>query len=389
MVRPFYRNIRLLILTIVMIIAWGISSFQSLPRQEDPELMDRAVVIQTAYPGANAERVEALVTEPLEAELSEIKEIKTLESDSRVGFSTVIIELVDQITDPEPIWSKVRDKMGDADLQFPSGSAEPELHEFRIKAYTIIASLTWNLPDQPNYAILRRYAEELEVLMRGIQGTEEVETFGEPNEEILVEISAPSLVAVGLSPQALSEQVALNDAKVSAGRLRTPEQDVAIEVESELETLEQIRRIPIQSDSGQFTRLGDIAQVHRGIRQPPTDLVLVSGKPAIVLGSLMKSGLRIDRWATDVRQELDTFRDRLPQGMSLDVIFDQSNYVEDRISTLISNLSLGAGLVMAEHLAVMAKMVLMFQQVEVEVELFVVAVVLHSAVLSLSIGVLI
>ncbi|WP_413162199.1 efflux RND transporter permease subunit [Capilliphycus salinus ALCB114379] len=353
MVRPFYRNIRLLILTIVMIIAWGVSSFQSLPRQEDPELISRIAVVKTAYPGANAERVEALVTEPLEAELSEIEAIKVIKSDSRVGFSTVSIELVDEITDPQPIWSKVRDEMDEASLQFPPGAAEPELDEAKIKAYTVIASLTWNLPDQPNYAILRRYAEELEVLMRGVKGTEEVETFGEPNEEILVEISAPSLVAVGLSPQALSQQVALNDAKVSAGQLRTNQQEVAIEVESELKTLEQIRQIPIQTNSGQFTRLGDIAQVNRGIQQPPTDLALVSGKPAIVLGVLMKSGLRIDHWARDVRQELDAFRDRLPQGISLDAIFDQSNYVEDRIGTLISNLVLGAGLVVAVALVAM------------------------------------
>ncbi|MGB7445289.1 MAG: efflux RND transporter permease subunit [Coleofasciculaceae cyanobacterium] len=348
MVRPFYRNIRLLILTIVMITAWGISSFQALPRQEDPELVARTAVVKTAYPGANAERVEAQVSEVLEAELSEIEEIKTLESDSRIGFSTVLVELVDQVTDTQPVWSKVRDELDDASAQFPPGAREPELDEAKVKAYTLITSLTWNLAGEPNYAILRRYAEELAVLMRGIQGTEEVELFGNPNEEIVVEVNGPDLVAVGLSAQQLANQVNLSDAKVTAGQLRSPQQNLAIEVESELETLEQIRQIPIQtSTSGQFTRLGDIAQVNRGIQQPPTDLALVSGKPAVVLGVLIKSGLRIDYWAKDVRQQLDAFRDRLPQGVSLDLIFDQSGYVEERISTLLSNLLFGAVLVVA------------------------------------------
>ena len=97
MVKPFYRNIRLLILTFILIIAWGISSFESLPRQEDPELVSRIAVVKTAFPGASAERVEALVTEVLEAEIAEIKEIETLESNSRVGFSTVTVELVDSV----------------------------------------------------------------------------------------------------------------------------------------------------------------------------------------------------------------------------------------------------------------------------------------------------
>ncbi|MBE9169999.1 efflux RND transporter permease subunit [Pleurocapsales cyanobacterium LEGE 06147] len=353
MVRHFYRNIRLLILTVVLIIAWGISSFQSLPRQEDPELIARTAVVKTAFPGANAERVEALVTEVLEAEIAEIEEIEVIESDSRVGFSTISVELLDSVTDAQPIWSKVRDKIDDAVALFPPGAGIPELDEAKIKAYTAIASITWNLPGEPNYAVLRRYAEELAVIIRDIEGTEEVETFGEPNEEILVEIDAPELVAVGLSPQELAKQINLSDAKSSAGQLRTEQQEVAIEVESQLETLEQIRRIPIQTDSGQFTRLSDLALVSRGVRQPPTDLALVSGKPAVVLGVLMKSGLRIDHWAKDVREQLDNFRDRLPQGISLDLIFDQSGYVEERIGTLISNLVFGAVLVVAVSLVAM------------------------------------
>ena len=346
MVRPFYQNIRLLILTIVMLLAWGFSSFQALPRQEDPELIARIAAVQTAFPGASAERVEALVTTVLEAELSEIEAIKVLESDSRVGFSTVLIELVDSVKHAQPIWAKVRDEMDDAAAQFPPGVATPELEESFVKAYTAIASLTWNLPGEPNYAVLRRYAEELGVIMRGINGTEEVEFFGAPDEEVVVEIDAPTLVGVGLSPQQLARQISLSDAKVTAGQLRSPEQDLAIEVESELETIEQIRQLPVQFSSGQFTRLSDIARVRRGVRHPLSDQVLVSGKPAVVLGVMMESGLRIDQWAAMVHQELAAFSDRLPQGVSLDLIFDQSQYVENRISTLIMNLLFGATLVL-------------------------------------------
>ncbi|MGB3573497.1 MAG: efflux RND transporter permease subunit, partial [Phormidesmis sp.] len=75
MVKYFYTNTRLLILTIVLILAWGLLSFQALPRQEDPELVSRVAVVQTAYPGADAERVESLVTEVIEAELTELEEI--------------------------------------------------------------------------------------------------------------------------------------------------------------------------------------------------------------------------------------------------------------------------------------------------------------------------
>ncbi|MEO0532523.1 MAG: efflux RND transporter permease subunit [Cyanobacteria bacterium P01_A01_bin.123] len=345
MVRPFYKNIRLLILTIVMLLAWGISSFQALPRQEDPELVSRVAVVKTAFPGASAERVEALVTTVLEEELSELEEIDVLESDSRVGFSTVLVELVDAVNNAQPIWAKVRDEMADAAAEFPTGALAPELDEASTKAYTVITSLTWNLPTEPNYAVLRRYADELAVVMRGVDGTEEVEFFGSPDEEILVEIDASKLVSVGLSPQQLAQQVNLSDAKVTAGQLRSPDQNLAIEVESELKTLEQIRQLPIQTSGGQFTRLSDIAGVSRGVRYPLSDQAIVSGKPAVALGVMMQSGLRIDQWAAAVRSQLEAFRERLPEGVSLDVLFDQSGYVDQRIGTLILNLVFGAGLV--------------------------------------------
>ena len=353
MIKHFYTNTRLLILTIVLLLAWGLLSFQALPRQEDPELVARVAVVQTAFPGADAERVEALVSEVIEAELSELEEIAVLSSDSRVGFSTVTIELSESIKEAQPVWSKVRDELDDAAVLLPAGASEPELEEATIDAYALITSLVWDLPDEPNYAVLGRYAEELALRVRGVSGTEEVEIFGDPTEEIAVEIDPARLASLGLSPQALANSIQTSDAKVSAGALRSAAQSVAIEVQSELETLEQIRQIPVQTAGGQFSRLSDIAQVSRGLQQPMSDMAFVGERPAITLGVLMESGRRIDQWATELRGVLSDFEQQLPVGVRLETIFDQSTYVEERMSTLISNLIVGALLVMLVTLVTM------------------------------------
>ncbi len=342
MIKAFYENSRLLIITIVLIIAWGIASFTALPRQEDPTLVARVAVVNTPFPGANAQRVEALVTEILEAEIREIEEIDTLESDSRIGFSSISIELLDTVKDAQPIWAQVRDKLESASAFLPTSAGTPELIESKVKAYTTIVSLTWNLEGEPNYAILKRYAEQLQLMARGLAGTEEVDLFGDPDEEITVEISSSDLSSVGLSVADLAQQIDLSDAKVSAGQYRNARSNIAIEVDSELDSLEKIRQIPIQNTTTQFTRLSDIATVNRGIRLPPTDLALVKGKPAVVVGILMKADIRIDKWAQKVTEILNQLETTLPEGISLDVIFDQSSYVADRIDSLIENLILGA-----------------------------------------------
>ena len=353
MIKHFYTNTRLLILTIVLILVWGLLSFQTLPRQEDPELVGRIAVVQTAYPGADAQRVEALVTEVVESELSELEEISLLSSTSRVGFSSITIELLDTIDDADPVWAKVRNELDAVQSRLPAGTREPDLEESKISAYSVITSLSWELPGEPNYAILGRFAEELALQLRGIGGTEEVKLFGNPTEEIVVEVDAPEMAALGLSAQSLADRIQTSDAKVTAGQLRSNRQDLAIEVQSELETLEQIRQIPIQTGSSQFARLSDIAQVRRGFQQPMEDVALVSGQPAIVTGVLMESGRRIDQWAVEVRQAIAEFEKQLPTGVRLEILFDQSGYVKSRMETLISNLIIGALLVVAVTMVTM------------------------------------
>ena len=357
MVKHFYKNTRLLILTVVLLMSWGLLSFQSLPRQEDPELVSRVATIQTAYPGADAARVESLVSEVIESELTEIEEIAILSSDSRVGSSTVTVELSETITDAETVWAKVQTELDDAAALLPVGTSVPDLDEAGIKAYSFITALVWDLPNdstaEPNYAILGRYAEELAQRLRNVAGTEEVERFGDPQEEILVEVDGPSLATLGFSAQDLAGQIQASDAKVTAGQLRSGQQDLAIEVQSELETLEQIRQIPVRAAGGQFARLGDVASVSRGLQQPLSDLAVVSGKDAIAIAVLMESNLRIDQWSANIRDVMDEFEAQLPMGVRLDRLFDQSSYVENRMSTLISNLIVGMLLVMAVTMVTM------------------------------------
>ncbi|MEO1763774.1 MAG: efflux RND transporter permease subunit [Cyanobacteria bacterium J06629_18] len=346
MVLPFFRNTRLLILSFVLIIFWGLSAFQSLPRQEDPQLVARTAIITTIFPGASAERVEALVTEVIESEMSEVEEIDTITSDSRIGLSTVSIELKQTVSEAEPVWTRVRDRLADAEPQLPPGVLEPDLDEAETRAFAVIPTLVWEGEGEPNYAILRRFAQELDVQIRGVPGTEKVDTFGFPSEEITVEINPSDLAAVGLNAVQLSQQIQQSDAKVSAGQLRSQRNTVAIEVEGELDSLERIRQIPISStNNGQFTRLGDIARVNRGVREPLTDLALIGSKPGVALGVLMEPGNRIDLWAKRIRERIDDFRERLPNGIKLEVIFDQSSYVENRLDNLISNLLFSAFLV--------------------------------------------
>ncbi|MEM6751602.1 MAG: efflux RND transporter permease subunit [Cyanobacteria bacterium P01_E01_bin.35] len=338
----FYRNTRLLILTICLILVWGFSSLQILPRMEDPAQSQWFGIVTTQFPGASAQRVESLVTDRIEQELLEIEEIKELRSTSRLGSSTIVIALEDSVLNHDEVWSRVRDRLADVAPQLPQSALEPQYQE-STGANTLIVALTWNLDTPANYSILHRHAKELDSELRTLTGTEQVELFGVPTEEIVVEINKSDLAALGLTPQDLSQQIRLSDAKVSSGQLYSPRNNLLMEVETELDSVERIRQIPIRvANSGQFSRLGDIADIKKSIQEPPKELAIINGKPGIAAAVLMESKTRIDQWTPKTRQTLEEFQSRLPTGIKLQVIFDQSRYVNHRLNNLFQNLILGA-----------------------------------------------
>ena len=344
----FYRNTRLLILTIILIAVWGISSYFALPRLEDPELVSRFAIVKTFFPGADAERVENLVTEKIENQLTEIEEINEYSSTSRAGSSIIQIDLQDSVTKQEvdAVWSRVRNKIDEVQVELPANTTEPELEEGKVKAYALIAGLTWQQDDQPNYGILRRQAEVLKERLEGIAGTEEVELLGDPDEEIIVEINPQALASYNLTATELSQQIAQSDSKIAAGQLRGNDRDLLIEVAGELDTLARIREIPISfADNGQFVTLENIATIRKGITEPANELALINGYPGVAIAVHVESGQKLDLWRKAVQPKITEFQSELPSSIGLPIIFDQSNYVEARLNNLNLNFLFGAALV--------------------------------------------
>ena len=347
-----YRNFRLLILVIILIFVWGVSSFQTLPRLEDPELVSRSALVKTFFPGANAERVEALITEKIEDKITEIEEIKTYESTSSTGVSIISIELLDTVEKDkvDGVWSRVRDKLTDVEVELPQGSTEPELDEVDVKAYALLVSLTWKQDDTPNYAILTRKAKSLEDTLLALSGTEKVDIFGAPDEEITVEVNPAQLAALGITATELSQQIQQSDSKNSAGQLRTSKNDFTIEVKGELDSIEKLQQIPIRCNScsrvnqAQYRRLGDIATIKKGIIQPPSDLALVNGSPGVTVAVFVESNYRLDLWSKLAKEKLNQFEQELPSNLKLQILLDQNIYVTRRLNSLIFNLLFGSAL---------------------------------------------
>ncbi len=345
----FVRSGHLLALTIIIVLVAGISAIQTLPRLEDPRIDLRNAFILTAYPGASAERVEALVTDVLEDELRELYEIKFIESNSKAGFSSLLIELQDWVDDSnnQQIFSKIRDSMNDAAKRFPPGAGEPILEDKRgATSYTVLYALQANYPETMSLAMVGRFANELSDQIRNISGTELVNVFGEPAEQITVSIDPDKLASIGITAQDVSRAISNADPKLPAGVIFADNANIRVQVAQEIASLDVISNIPVFSENGNYLRVADVANVARDWQTPMAERALLNGQEVVFIAARMQTNVRVDFWTEQVKAKAQLFADKYDGSVTLDLAFEQNSYTQDRLGELTGNLVLGSAVVM-------------------------------------------
>lgn len=350
------RNGHLLLLTLIVLVAAGASSFAGMPKMEDPRIENRNPTIITALPGASAERVDALVTEPLEDVIREVAEVKILRSESRPGVSLIRIEIDDFAPDPKEVFGRLRDKITDAQPLLPNEARDPLFDDQRrAVGYSLIFALRAEDDEPVPLTLLGRLATDLADRLRSVSGTEVVRIFGEPEEEITVLTDPHELAALGLTPQDLADQIAAADAKVPAGIVRGPDQDLDLETAGELDSLARIASIPVDVDreQGAAIRVGDLAEVRRSPAEPPAEIAYTDDHRSILVAARITEATSIGRWTEAARALAVEFRQGPAAGLLLEEVFVQEDYVSERLGGLGLNLLLGAGVVLLVVLLLM------------------------------------
>ncbi len=346
----FFRLPRLAALFLLVALAGGVGAVLSLGRQEDPTLIERFGFVLTTLPGADAERMEALVTEPIEAALLELPEIEELFATSRAGVSQINIDIDENLSEAEvdDAWTLIRQQVEIARADLPAGASVPEVNRQYVGAHTALVALSWAGEGEPELAVLNRMAQALEDRLRAVPGTEETERFGAPEEEIRVVVDPGALSAAGLNTREAAARIAQADARAPAGQLRTGRSNLGVEVSGEFDSIARIRSVPlVQRSDGTAIRVGDVADVRKGLEDPPSSLNFTNGRRSILVGAFIQSGQRVDQWSRGMREVVETYRASAPSTVDIDIVFDQAVYTASRLNGLTANLAYSAMIVFA------------------------------------------
>ncbi|MEM9365865.1 MAG: efflux RND transporter permease subunit [Planctomycetota bacterium] len=348
-----HNDRRLVVLLLALIVVAGLSSLTILPRMEDPILVRRVAMINTRLTGADAVRVESQVTEIIEDRLREIEEIKEVRSVSRVGLSTIVVELLDAVTDSDPVWSRVRSRVDDAAADLPQQASKSTFEELEVRAHALIVGLYLSEEESnetdffaeeslDSIRLLRRLAVDLQDQLQNVPGTETVARFADPGEEIEVIIDPVRSSSLGISVETVGAQLAAYDAEEAAGQIRDGASRLLVEAGNQVDQIDQIRRLPVLDTAQQRVLLDQIAEVAINVPNPPPRFAIIEGQPAVAVGAMVRPGVRIDQWTQRIETLIEEFQASLPANVAMRTILKQNDYVADRLQSLTTNLILGA-----------------------------------------------
>lgn len=348
------------VIALVLIsVAWGIISFLTMPRREDPEFTIKVCVVSTQWAGASAEKVEELITDPLEEAIDGLEEVKLLRSTSSNGLSVILVELEDALpgSATDGVWDKVRARI--QNVQMPDPNIFPVVNdEFGDTSVILFAAHQIPLEGQDEIHPDDRYSPRmLDILserirdeLRLMPGVAKVDRFGVRQEAIYIETDAGTWSNLQLNSNDLANMLQGRNIVAPGGAIDTSDGRFFVKPGGEFDAVAEIESVVAAvSESDNTTNSVDLNDLGMTVRRDylePADVLCRytepdSQTPAVMIAVTMKSGaniIEICRQSREKIRELQQVTGKLPPDLAVDIISDQSVGVESRIRDVIVNI---------------------------------------------------
>ncbi|MCL6416727.1 efflux RND transporter permease subunit [Aestuariirhabdus sp. Z084] len=322
-------------LMVVALFLGGLVTFASQPRQEDPEITTRSAQVVTSFPGLSPERIEQLITRPIEDKIKEIPEIKEIKSVSMAGMSIITPEVHDRYYDMNPIWADLRNKMDDLRDSLPEGTQGPKVNDDYGRVAVVTLALTG-----ADYSMAELYevAKDTKDNLGNLPLVASVDLYGVQEERIWLEFDSNFMSQFNLTPATIVNALRAQNIVLPGGTINAAGQNVVIEPSGDLRSVEEIQDLAIETDDGELVYLRDLATVRRDYIDPPKAPAFFNNQQAIVLGISMVSSSNVVELGKQINERLALLTPKLPLGMHLDIAIFQPDLVQASVSNATNNL---------------------------------------------------
>jgi multidrug efflux pump len=321
--RPVFATVMSL-----MIVLIGVISFQRLTVREYPKIDTPVVSVRTVYKGASPQVMESQITQPLEDSISGIEGVRSVKSVSREEVSQITVEFVLE-RNVDAASNDVRDRVARARALLPAAADESVVSKIEADAQAIIWMRLSS--DRHDALELSDYADRYVAdRMKTLPGVASVIIGGERRYAMRLWIDRDRLAAYGLTPADVENGLRRQNVEIPSGRIESSQREFTVLTEADLRTPAQFDDMIITEARGYPVRLRDVGQARLGALDERS-VLRVNGNPAVGLGIVKQSTANTLSVAEAAKAELKRLQATLPEGMSLQVAFDSSIFIERSI----------------------------------------------------------
>jgi hydrophobe/amphiphile efflux-1 (HAE1) family protein len=330
--RPVFAT---MMISALLVLGWF--SYTSLSVEMFPKMDFPFVVVQTVYPGASAETIETDVTKKIEEAVNQISGIRNIQSKAQEGFTYTFIEFELEI-DGKLAAQDVREKVAGIRSELPTDIEDPIISQFDIEGGSMMSiTVSGRRTERQITELVKNY---IKPRLEAVSGVGSVEIVGGKEREILVSLNPQSMESYEVSVDDVRGALMMSNLEIPGGRVNESEREYIVRVKGKLTSVEEFNSLVVKNNEGTPVFLSDIATVRDTIVEQRS-LARYNGSPAVAIEIKRQSGANVVDLAGRVRTTLGILEKEVPPDIKLDIVNDDSHFIQDSIHEIIFNIEFG------------------------------------------------
>jgi multidrug efflux pump len=330
------RPVLALVINFLIIIA-GLQAINTLNVRQYPRSDNSVVTVTTVYVGASAELVRGFITTPMERVIAAADGIDYIESQSIQGLSTINARLklnYDPIKALSEISSKVDQVRGDLppEAEVPIINVESADSQF-ASAYLSFTSDVLKQNEITDYLV-----RIVQPRLSALEGVQRADILGARTFAMRIWLKPDRMAAFNISPTQVRQALSANNFLAALGNTKGSLIQVNLTANTDLQSVEEFRRLVVRQENGAIVRIEDIGDVVLGAEDYESE-VRFSGQTAVFMGIWPLPNANSLDVIKRARVEMDAIDKQLPNGLEGRIAYDGTAYIDNAIHEVIKTLS--------------------------------------------------
>jgi multidrug efflux pump len=295
-----------------------------------------SITVSTVYVGADAELVRGFITTPLERAIAAADGIDYISSQSKQGISTITARLKLNY-DANKALSDISSKVDAIRRDLPPEAEIPVIEIQSADTQFASAYLSFGSDIlQPN-EVTDYLVRLVQPRLTAVGGVQKADILGGRYFAMRIWMKPDRMAALNISPSQVRDALARNNFLSAVGNTKGSLLQVNLTANTDLHTADDFKKLVVRQNGGTLVRLGDIADVVLGAEDYNSE-VRFSGQKAVFMGIYVLPNANSVDVIKRVRAEMEQIKKELPTGMTGEIAYDATAYINDAIHEVVKTL---------------------------------------------------